>query len=665
MRTLIKLIITLLLLNISIQPAYAVTEGTDEVSLRKPTAGSTVSGKYNLEWVISDTEIDEPAYFVDVFNLACSEAGGNLGRITDNGAQRDGNIYKYEWDTVAGEFSGVLRDQGNYCMRVCGILANGGSVYSLCDKQSFVYSLQQTGNNKPPVIQSDQKTFDISLNQVFSFKISATDPDGDPLTYSLVSSPDFMSIDAASGLISGKPTEVGNLRFIVNADDKKGGIDSEEFVLNVLSEQSSDEVKFLFPSSNSTLTSVNNTIEWDIRSGIQVKSIVLSYSKDKKEWVELSRIDRNLEKYTWDIASLEETDYYLRIQLTDSSNSLFEVISSKFAVKKEGTVSGTNISELQPQEGSTITNKKPVISATFVLPTGVNVAIEQIKFYLDDREDLTVCDKTAQSISCTLAAELAEGVHTVYIEINDTSGATVVKEWSFTISEDGESNSDNKPTINTNTVQLIIIVFAIGFVLIALPWSVYLFIKRRKASQDAPSPTTKLPESTVPVEPPVINTEMKPTKVDNLAIDMDPVAPEMPSNPNLNPFGYDSEEPSVDSDVMATSGVPGQEAPTEGILLDQNLPTSQGVKVNSMNENIPANSTQDSINSYTQTNKEIPRMYAQEEIPEWLQSSTANLPTNNEGTQQTANDKTNVVEGAKVYDPYGLALNPDEVQNHN
>ena len=58
-------------------------------------------------------------------------------------------------------------------------------------------------------------------------------------------------------------------------------------------------------------------------------------------------------------------------------------------------------------------------------------------------------------------------------------------------------------------------------------------------------------------------------------------------------------------------------------------------------------------------------MYAQEEIPEWLQSSTANLPTNNEGTQQTANDKTNVVEGAKVYDPYGLALNPDEVQNHN
>lgn len=683
MKRVINILAVFLFMIFPARAVVAITQGTDEVTLNKPTEGATIEDKYTLEWKITDSEIDDPAYFLDVFNLSCNESGGNLGRVTSSGAQKDGGNYSYQWDTAESTFSSVLRDKGNYCLRVCGILANGGAVYSLCDKKSFVYSSQQSGSNKPPIIEKSTEQLEISLNQIFSFKVKASDPDGDVVTYSLVSSPDFLSIDATSGQITGKPNEVGNLRFIVNADDKKGGIDTEEFILNVLSGEVSNEVKFIFPISGSVLTPDNNVLEWDIQSGIQVKSIVISYSSDKKDWKELTRLDRNIEKYSWNISTLDQGEYYLRIELTDKDNKLFEVISSKFNIGENSTSGGTEISSLEPKEGSVPTSTKPKISAKFEVPEGVSILVDQIKFYLDDREDLTVCDKTATGITCNPVGELTDGKHVVYIEIKDSNGATIVKEWSFTISADGEGGTDEKPTITTNTVQIIIIVFAVGFVLIALPWSVYLLIKRKRAagsvSTDVSSTSPLPPLSptdaavTLPGSMPVQNVENKTLQDESQSV----LVPEMPTNPNLNPYGYDI-EPNLD-----TTGSINED--TSLSIEDKVTNTSQGSNginikpveeistfdINSPDESAPNTPSpvdinkDNSINSFNNTVTEVPAMYAQDDIPEWLQSNTANVPNSSEDMKTDMEEKTNVVEGAKVYDPYGLALNPDEVQNHN
>ncbi len=699
MKIVIKVVITFLFLVIPISPVVAVTQGTDEVTLNKPAEGSIIQDKYTLEWKITDSEIDDPAYFVDVFNLSCNESGGNLGRVTSSGAQKNGGNYTYQWDTAQTTFASILRDDGNYCLRVCGILANGGSVYSLCDKKSFVFSSQQSGSNKPPSIVKSTEPLEISLNQIFSFKVDASDPDGDPITYSLVTSPDFMSIDSSTGLVTGKPNEVGNLRFIVNADDKKGGIDTEEFILNVLSGEVSNEVKFIFPVSGSVLTSDNNILEWDLQSGIQVKSIVISYSQDKKDWKDLTRLDRNIEKYTWNIASVEKGEYYLRIQLTDKDNKLFEVISSKFNIGEANATGGTKISSLEPKEGSVIETIKPTISAKFEVPEGVSVLVDQIKFFLDDREDLTVCDKTATEIKCTPVGELTNGKHVAYIEIKDSNGVTVANEWSFTISEDGEGGADDSPTITANTVQIIIIIFAVGFVLIALPWSVYLFIKRKRAagsgSTNATS-TTPLPMSpteqtialpgAVPVQSIESGTlQTQPMQTQQVQTEPQSVlAPEMPANPNLNPYGYDvvpnTTLPSLtNEDTSVSIGQNTQSLTDEAMPISNTEPigdistfeiNTPEMSVPSVTQDITTTPTVDtakdnSINSFNNTVTEGPSMYSQDEIPQWLQSSTANVPNSSENMKTDMEEKTNAMEDAKVYDPYGLALNPDEVQNHN
>lgn len=66
---------------------------------------------------------------------------------------------------------------------------------------------------------------------------------------------------------------------------------------------------------------------------------------------------------------------------------------------------------------------------------------------------------------------------------------------------------------------------------------------------------------------------------------------------------------------------------------------------------------------------EPPEMYQQDEIPQWLQTpKNENIqvaPVTDNGGGNITEDivtKSDLIEGAKVYDPYGIALNSDEDQ---
>ena len=107
MKSLFIIFLTLLF-SVSVVSA----QSTDEVVLQKPTEGSTISNTYEIEWKIVDADIENPAYFIDVFNLACTQSGGNLGRITNSGATVENNIYTFSWDTKSGNLSNSLQSGG-------------------------------------------------------------------------------------------------------------------------------------------------------------------------------------------------------------------------------------------------------------------------------------------------------------------------------------------------------------------------------------------------------------------------------------------------------------------------------------------------------------------------------------------------------------------------
>ena len=78
--------------------------------------------------------------------------------------------------------------------------------------------------NTPPNIVSIPVT-QAALGRLYSYAVQAVDPDGDPLTYSLVSAPDGMSIDSGTGLVQWAPGagQLGNQKVIVNVTDNSSG----------------------------------------------------------------------------------------------------------------------------------------------------------------------------------------------------------------------------------------------------------------------------------------------------------------------------------------------------------------------------------------------------------------------------------------------------------
>jgi hypothetical protein len=93
------------------------------------------------------------------------------------------------------------------------------------DRVQFKYELVFFGQlNEPPVITS-MPDIDAFFDEPYTYDVAATDPDGDMLTYRMVSSPQAMTIDEVTGEITWQPTEsdAGNHDIVVRVDDGRGG----------------------------------------------------------------------------------------------------------------------------------------------------------------------------------------------------------------------------------------------------------------------------------------------------------------------------------------------------------------------------------------------------------------------------------------------------------
>lgn len=80
-----------------------------------------------------------------------------------------------------------------------------------------------SGTNQPPSISGAAPTT-ASVGEEYSFKPSATDPDGDPITFSAAGLPAWLAIDPSTGRIFGRPSaaDVSSYRGIrITASDGK------------------------------------------------------------------------------------------------------------------------------------------------------------------------------------------------------------------------------------------------------------------------------------------------------------------------------------------------------------------------------------------------------------------------------------------------------------
>lgn len=123
-------------------------------------------------------------------------------------------------------------------------------------------------------------------------------------------------------------------------------------------------------------------------------------------------------------SDLTEGKHSVHLTATDVAGNVTEA-SWSFTVDTIGPA----VSDVRPRDGSTVTTRRPTISASLSDPSGVDRATVEIK--LDGRvvearfEDGTV--------SYTPAAGLAEGAHYVQVTAKDTLGNQRTVTWSFTV----------------------------------------------------------------------------------------------------------------------------------------------------------------------------------------------------------------------------------------
>ncbi|QDU42483.1 tRNA nuclease WapA precursor [Symmachiella dynata] len=99
----------------------------------------------------------------------------------------------------------------------------------------FNYELQILADlNQPPEFVSDPVT-EVVAGESYEYDAAAVDPDGDAVTYSILSGPGTMAIDAETGMITWSPTsgDVGGHVVIVQATDPLGSYDLQTYTLSV------------------------------------------------------------------------------------------------------------------------------------------------------------------------------------------------------------------------------------------------------------------------------------------------------------------------------------------------------------------------------------------------------------------------------------------------
>ncbi|NEP10260.1 MAG: DUF4114 domain-containing protein [Symploca sp. SIO2C1] len=96
------------------------------------------------------------------------------------------------------------------------------------------FTLEARGVNTPPQILSIPPT-EIGINQTYRYTTQATDPEGDPLSFSLGAHPEGMTIDETTGEVQWTPTQVGTQEVEVVVRDTQGGVNRQVYAVVVTS----------------------------------------------------------------------------------------------------------------------------------------------------------------------------------------------------------------------------------------------------------------------------------------------------------------------------------------------------------------------------------------------------------------------------------------------
>ncbi|MCB0091528.1 MAG: putative Ig domain-containing protein, partial [Caldilineaceae bacterium] len=154
--------------------------------------------------------------------LSASDADGDSLTFSATGLPNGISI-----NTGTGAIAGTATTAGSFDVTVSVNDGKGG-----IDSASFGWAVNAPANQPPVLINpgAQSNTVGDSVN----LSLSASDADGDNLTFSATGLPNGISINTGTGAIAGTATTAGNFDVTLSVSDGKGGIDSATFTWMVI-----------------------------------------------------------------------------------------------------------------------------------------------------------------------------------------------------------------------------------------------------------------------------------------------------------------------------------------------------------------------------------------------------------------------------------------------
>jgi len=99
-------------------------------------------------------------------------------------------------------------------------------------RQSFTVQVVEPGFNAPPVFTTTPVS-QVPIGANYVYQAAAFDPDGDVLSFSLLSAPADMAVNTSTGLVSWSPARAGQHSVVLQVDDGQGGQATQSYTLFV------------------------------------------------------------------------------------------------------------------------------------------------------------------------------------------------------------------------------------------------------------------------------------------------------------------------------------------------------------------------------------------------------------------------------------------------
>ncbi len=498
-----------------LKAANEIADTDDLFQVQTPSPKQKVKGALVVKWLMYDDEQGSIPFTANIYDTTtCSDV--NYGSITSNSNGTSSKITSNTivWDSTATQTTAPLND-GEYCLKICAAMKVDGIDYSVCNGRPILL----INNNSLPNFTNFPSNVTLTEGQNWEFQLNASDPDGDSLTYRLVTAPTFLGIDAATGRLYLKslPTLANNIAqeeytVVVAVDDGLSGAVTRSFKLTIVNDvaptvtpttgnnvnqnnygsNQSSNIIIYFPEENSVLKGTENKLKWKVTDVDGVEKILLSYSSNGIDWIEFANLRGDKTEYNWDVTSVPEGTYYLQVTVVDTKNSIVTHKSPRFSVLNnltEEELSSPLIINVEPSEGKTqeIVNE---IKGNLVPSNGAKIDPKTFKLLLDGKDITADCNVDDLSFSCPISENLNKGKHSIQIEIKDSNDKKAEHTSSFNIGNPSEVIVDNnKVTIagrefSKSTLLVLTLLCCTLSILVLVPWILYSMWRRDDGSDD-------------------------------------------------------------------------------------------------------------------------------------------------------------------------------------